>query len=275
MLRPAVPRPPELLAAADALGDLVAVKKIGGFAMNAVVTPSTLPSFAYLNDKKINGKPKGLVFEFIGLGGMPRFSEDTPRGIFVAEHDILFCVPYLDPWNWMNPFAVRETDAILGAIEEKFGVTDLPFVSSGGSMGGLSCLVYACRARRKPVAVVANCPVCDLPYHYTERPDLPRTLCAAFETTDAEELSARMKKSSPLHLALSREIPPIPCSIFHCTADEAVDKKKHSDRLVDALRRYMPVDYYAVPDRRHCDLGEEMQAKYEACILNAFPDRTA
>ncbi len=238
--------------------------------MKSVITPSSLRLFAYLNDKTITGTPKGLVLDFMGLGGMSMFSDDTPRGIFFAKRDVLYCVPYLDPWNWMNPFAVRETDAILEAIEEKYGIADLPFVSSGGSMGGLCCLVYACRAKRKPAAVAANCPVCDLPYHYTERPDLPRTLCASSGTADEDELNRAMEKCSPLHLASAGEMPAVPYSIFHCTADTAVNKEKHSDRFVDALRRFTPVDYYAVPERGHCDLGEEMWAKFDACILKAF-----
>ena len=47
-------------------------------------------------------------------------------------------------------------------------------------MGGLCALVWPRYTKRRVVAVAANCPVCDLPFHYTERPDLPRTLRAAF-----------------------------------------------------------------------------------------------
>ncbi|MBQ5356181.1 MAG: hypothetical protein IIU08_09960 [Clostridia bacterium] len=169
--------------------------------MKSVITAETLRSFAYLNDRVLCGRPRGLVLDFMGLGGMTMHGEDTPRGEMFGKAGVLYCVPYLDPWNWMNPFAVRETDEIRAAIEDLTGASGLPAVSSGGSMGGLACLVYTRYAAVTPVACAANCPVCDLPYHYTERPDLPRTLYAAFGTSEQEDLEAAMKKASPLHLA--------------------------------------------------------------------------
>ena len=56
---------------------------------------------------------------------------------------------------------------------------NIPVVSTGGSMGGQSALVYCAYSKRTPVACVANCPVCDTVFHFTERPDLPRTLYSA------------------------------------------------------------------------------------------------
>ena len=238
--------------------------------MKTVINSSALRSFAYLNDGVLVGKPRGLVLDFMGLGGMSMFAEDTPRGIMFGKRGVLYCVPYLDPWNWMNPAAVRQTDEIRDAIAEKTGIADLPTVSSGGSMGGLACLVYARYARVTPVAVAANCPVCDLPYHYTERPDLPRTLYAAFATSEADTLEEAMKKASPLHLAENGEMPRIPYTVFHCTADRAVNKEMHSDRFVKALSAYADVEYVAVPDRGHCDLGEEMWARFDRAILGAL-----
>ena len=235
--------------------------------MKPVVNPDNLRFFAYLNDRVLEGKPRGLVLDFKGLGGMDMFDEDTPRGIKFGKRGILYCVPYLDPWNWMNPAAVRETDAILSAVRETYG--PLPTVSSGGSMGGLCCLVYARYAAVTPVAAAANCPVCDLPYHCTERPDLPRTLYAAYGSADEDTLAEALEKSSPLHLAEKREMPRIPYTVFHCTEDRAVNKEKHSDRFVAAMRAYAPVDYTAVEGRGHCDLGEMWEA-FDGAILKAF-----
>ena len=235
--------------------------------MKTVITAENLSFFAYLNHRVLRGKPRGLVLDFMGLGGMTMVDGDSPRGEKFGKAGVLYCVPYLDPWNWMNPMAVRETDEIRAAIEERFG--PLPTVSSGGSMGGLCCLVYARYAAVTPDAAAANCPVCDLPYHYTERPDLPRTLYAAYGASGEDSLEDAMKKSSPLHLAEREEMPRIPYTIFHCTADRAVNKEMHSDRFVTALRRYTPVEYVPVPDRGHCDLGDAWE-DYDRAILETF-----
>ena len=160
----------------------------------------------------------------------------------------------------------------LAVAEGTLGQKDLPVVSTGGSMGGLSALLYARYSARRIAACVANCPVCDLPYHYTERPDLPRTLYSAYGTSDAETLEEALEQASPLHLAQKGDMPRIPYAIFHCCADEAVNKERHSDRLVEQLSRLAPVRYYEVPDRGHCDLPEDMIERYERCVAEATRD---
>jgi alpha-beta hydrolase superfamily lysophospholipase len=234
--------------------------------MKTVITADNLRSFAYLNSAVLVGEPRGLVLEFKGLGGMDMYGEDTPRGVFFGKRGVLYCVPYLDPWSWMNPFAVRETDEIVDAVFSRYGT--LPLVSTGGSMGGLACLVYTRYGKITPAVCAANCPVCDLPYHYTEREDLPRTLYAAFGASGEETLEDAMKKASPLHLAEAGEMPAIPYAVFHCTADRAVNKETHSDRFVAALREYAPVRYVPVEGRGHCDLGP-VWADFDQAILSA------
>ena len=148
--------------------------------MEKIITYETLRNFAYVNDG-ICGRPiRGIVL-FFGLNGRDMYSDDTPDGQYFARLGILYVVPYNNPWAWMNRQAVSYTDEILDVLFAQYDLPgDLPVVSTGGSMGGLSALVYTKYARRTPVACVANCPVCDLPYHFTERPDLPRTLYSAF-----------------------------------------------------------------------------------------------
>ena len=134
-------------------------------------------------------------------------------------------------------------------------------------MGGLSALVYTAYAKRSPVACVANCPVCDLPYHFTERPDLPRTLYSAFGTYEGTMKEA-LRSASPLHLV---ENMPVASNyyVFHCEEDKAVNKQKHSDRFVEKMAANHYIEYYTVSERGHCDLTEEMWEKYNACILRS------
>ena len=44
----------------------------------------------------------------------------------------------------------------------------------------------------------------------------------------------------------------------------------HSDRFVKELERAHKVSYYAVPERGHCDLTEEMRALYTKCVTDSI-----
>ena len=58
--------------------------------------------------------------------------------------------------------------------------------------------------------------------------------------------------------------------IFHCVKDLAVNKQKHSDLFVEKMAAKHKVNYYAVPEREHCDLTEEMWVLYHKCIVDAI-----
>lgn len=236
--------------------------------MKTVITSENIRSFAYVNDGVCTRPVKGVAIDFMGLGGMSMYDKETPRGERLGAQGILYVVPYLNPWAWMNPHGIKTADEIIDAVKAMCGAQTAPVISVGGSMGGLSALIYSRYSRHKPVGCVANCPVCDLPYHYTERPDLPRTLYSAFGDMDEETLDAAMEKFSPLHLAQKGDMPHISYAIFHCEKDMAVNKQKHSDRFVEAMNGFCPVEYHAVPDRGHCDLPDDVVAEYEKTIAD-------
>lgn len=238
--------------------------------MKRVITAENVRCFAYVNDAVCTRPIRGIAIDFMGLGGQSRFDEETDLGLKMGKQGVLYVIPYLNPWAWMNPQAIKTTDEIIDAVLERCGKAELPIVSSGGSMGGQQALVYARYAKRTPVACVVNCPVCDLPYHYTERPDLPRTLYSAFSMVEADSIEEAMQAHSPLHLALGQLLPKIGYVFFHCEEDEAVNKRQHSDRLAEVLQNYAEVEYYAVPERGHCDLTAEMRELYEKKIVDAL-----
>ncbi|MBE6674066.1 MAG: hypothetical protein E7596_03045 [Ruminococcaceae bacterium] len=229
--------------------------------MEKIIRRENLHYFAYTNEKIIKGKIKGIVIDFFGLGGQAMYREDTKTGIALAENDILFITPYTNPWGWMNKDEVGLADEIIDVLKEKHGLTDkTPLVAIGGSMGGLACIVYTKYAKHTPVGCVANCPVCDLPYHFTERVDLPRTIYSAFYAYDCT-LDEALRSCSPLHLA-STLPEKTEYTVFHCEKDSAVNIDMHSEKFVKELSKYRHVDYYKVPNKDHCDLGEEMSKKF-------------
>jgi len=235
--------------------------------MEKIINFENIRYFAYCNDRICKMPVKGIALSFFGLGGSEMYWEETEAGRKFAEDDLLLVVPYVNPWAWMNMQAVNYVDELLDVLIKEYNLPeDIPVVSTGGSMGGLSALVYTRYAKRTPVACVANCPVCDLPYHYTERPDLPRTLYSAFGQYPGT-LEEAMQSASPLHLAAS--MPESAYYIFHCDEDRAVNKEMHSDRFVEALKAHMPVTYHVINGRDHCDLTEEMWKQYHTYIVES------
>jgi dipeptidyl aminopeptidase/acylaminoacyl peptidase len=181
------------------------------------------------------------------------FDEDTNEGVYYGEEGVLYVHPYNNPWSWMNAQAVAYTDEIIDAIFDHFKLPeDTPIVSMGQSMGGLASLVYTRYAKRTPIACISNCPVCDLVYHFTERPDLPRTIYSAFWNEEGE-LNDILKKYSPVHLA--PEMHDAKYYIFHCDKDKSVNLGSHSQKFVAAMKECgKGVELEIIPDRGHCKL---------------------
>ncbi len=237
--------------------------------MEKLINYVSLRSFAYSNDRLCIKPIKGIVLHFPGLGTSDMYFDDTDDGKYFAQLGIIYIIPYYNPWAWMNRQTVAFVDEILDVIFNEYSLdSELPVISSGLSMGGLSALVYTHYAKRTPVACVANCPVCDLPYHFTERADLPRTLYSAFGGYEGS-FDKALESASPYHLA--EEMPSKTAYyIFHCEKDSAVSIEKHSKKFVEKLSKGHRVKFLTVPDRDHCDLTEEMRLKYNECIISSI-----
>ncbi|MBE6589440.1 MAG: hypothetical protein E7643_04610 [Ruminococcaceae bacterium] len=235
--------------------------------MEKIITYDTLRSFAYSNDKLIKGEIRGIVLHFSGLSFKDMIDSDPSDAKEYAEKGIVYIVPYFNPWCWMNKSAVALIDEIIDVVCTHYAIVSPRIVSSGVSMGGLCALVYCAYAKNTPVSCVANCPVCDLPYHFTERPDLPRTLYSAFFEYDGT-MEEALCSASPVHLA--PRMPQISYTIFHCEHDLAVNIQKHSERFVEAMRPYGEVTLIRVPLRSHGDLSAEARVRYRETILSAF-----
>ena len=237
--------------------------------MNKIITYETVRRFAYVNDSVCRMPIRGIVINFCGLNNKDIFDEDTNDGVYYGNEGVLFVSPYNNPWSWMNSQAVDYTDEIIDVLFEKFGLPDnTPIVSMGQSMGGLASLVYSRYSKRTPVACIANCPVCDLVYHFTERPDLPRTIYSAFWHEEGE-LNDILKRYSPLHLA--PEMPKIKYYIFHCDRDRSVNLELHSGKFVSAMREHgHDIEMEIIEGRGHCKLTYAAQDKKLRLALDAI-----
>lgn len=237
--------------------------------MEKIMNCQNLRKFAYVNDEICKKPIKGIVLSFFGLGVAEMYSTDTEEGRFYAEKGILYVVPYNNPWAWMNKQAVSYTDEIIDVLIEKHELNEnIPIVSTGGSMGGQSALVYMVYAKHTPAACVANCPVCDSVFHFTERDDLPRTMYSALYN-ESGDIETALKSISPLHLV--EKMPKSQYHVFHCDHDMAVNINSHSDKFVFEMKKNnYDITYDIVPDRGHCDLTEEMRQLYMKYAVDAI-----
>jgi acetyl esterase/lipase len=238
----------------------------------SLITQETLPQFTYVNDSLLQGPIRAIVLTLHGLGFTGIKTKHDPFDEEMGAHGALSVFPSYGPWSWMNFTAIHAVDRIVSVLREKYGLAeDVPVISTGGSMGGLSAIVYSRYAAVTPVACAANCPVCDLLYHSTERPDLPRTLYAAFAHYDCG-VELAMKMHSPLHLV--PELPNIPYYIVQGTEDTAVNKQAHGDRMAEAMRKAgLDLCYHEVTGMGHTDFTgyPEEERAYIDFILRHIP----
>lgn len=208
-----------------------------------------LKSAAWNNAQYIHGKIRAVVLSFHGLGGMYR-TGGNPLEVGLAEDDILVIAPFYGPWSWMNRLARKYVDEVVERTYAEFGLSpDTPLISSGGSMGGCSALLYCRYGKKTPAACDALYPVCNAALHYTERPDLPSSFNYAFYGYE-EPLEEVLKEHSPFHQV--DQMPRIPYLFIHGTDDKSVSKELHSDPMVAALReRGHDVTYIQIPGMGH------------------------
>lgn len=225
--------------------------------------------FAWVNDRQICGEIKGVIVDFFGMGVEDMYETPPRHSAEFAAKGFLHVIPYYNPWSWMNSVALAYTDRILDVLYEHFALAeDFPLVSCGASMGGLAALVYCYRGKRKVVACVTNCPVCDVLGYYHQHDDAPRTILNSFWTEGANvELS--VKENSPLQNV--EKLPHVPYTFYQCAEDADVYKHLHSDLLVSALQSVgHKVNYIVVPDSGHCQLNEYYLEQYYQSIEQGF-----
>jgi dipeptidyl aminopeptidase/acylaminoacyl peptidase len=200
--------------------------------------------------KNVRGPVRGIILRFHGLGhtGM----KTAPEGIdhdFAAKGGLVIEV-YQDPWGWMNDTTRDLFDDVVSGLRARHNLAaDLPLIATGGSMGGHAALAYCFKSKHRVTACATNCPVADLDLHYTERPDLPRTIMHAYGyRTDIRDV---LKLHSPVHQVA--RMPDIPYLIIHGLLDKAVAKHLHSDPLIAGMRKLgRQIEYIEEAEMGHC-----------------------
>jgi dipeptidyl aminopeptidase/acylaminoacyl peptidase len=205
---------------------------------------------AWIGEDYVKGRVRGVVLVLHGLGFAALKEEPSTEELAWARAGGLVVFPYYGPWSWMNRQARAFVDELVDAVYAAYRLPPrAPLISTGGSMGGGCALLYTRYAKRPIAGCLALFPVCDLRFHFNERPDLPRTIRHAFRGYP-EDLDTLLAEHSPL--CQVDRMPDVPYLIIHGDQDKAVAKARHSDRLVAAMRkRKMKVEYVEVSGMGH------------------------
>jgi len=223
---------------------------------------------AWIGDEFVQQPIRGVILSFHGLGSPDLRVEPDSEELNWAKNGFLVVFPYYGPWSWMNRQSREFVDNLVASVYQVYGLSpEIPLLTYGGSMGGFSALLYTRYAKHPIAGCVAICPVCDLEYHFHERPDLPRTIRHAF-LGYKEDLESLFREHSPV--CQVGAMPRIPYFIIHITGDTRVNKVHHSDKLVAEMRKQdFEVTYCEVPGTGHCGpLPEEVVNAKTQFILN-------
>ena len=209
-----------------------------------------LGQVAWIGDQYLNGPVRGIVLEFSGLGTTGMKSSAEPMEMEWGQAGALCVLPYHDPWGWTNAPTRAFVDELLDGLFARYRLApETPVIAVGPSMGGHGALLYTALGGHAIAACAANCPATDLTYHYTERPDLPRTLHHAFDSYG--DISEALTAHSPLFQV--DKLPDIPYLLIHGGQDTLANKAAHGDTLAAAMRaRGLNLDYVERPEMGHC-----------------------
>ncbi|MDD6211015.1 MAG: prolyl oligopeptidase family serine peptidase [Bacteroidales bacterium] len=246
---------------------LFAVTAGTAFSQSGKIDINVAKEIAWIGDAYVSQPVRGVILTFHGLGAPNVKTEPDNEEKIWAENGYLVIMPYYGPWSWMNRQARDMVDQIVDAVYAEYGLSDdVPLLTHGGSMGGFSAILYPRYAKRPIAACIANCPVTDIKYHFTERPDLPRTFRGAYWGYD-NTFEESMTEHNPMDQVSG--MPDIPYFIMHMTGDPAVNKKMHSDRFVKKMKENgKNVRYMEIEGEGHCGpIPPDVQKEKEKFIL--------
>lgn len=211
---------------------------------------SLIDQVAYAGWNELGQPARAIVLRFNGLGSNVMKNSLEPMEQAWAQIGGLIVTPYHEPWAWMNAQTRAFVDELVDGILKRLMLPEgFPVIATGGSMGGHGALAYSMHTRQHIIGVWCICPVCDLPYHYTERGDLPRTMHHAYGSYG--DITAALEQNSPVHQV--DKLPNVPYLFIHGAKDQAVHKDQHTGKLIPLMRRRgMNVTYVESPNMEHC-----------------------
>lgn len=210
-----------------------------------------LGDFAFVNTDTLKGEPKGIVLNLHGYTDGTMFDKSNAFAAKMGENGIVYVFPYHSVWAWMSKSSMAYIEEVLDTVYKHYGFDEkTPFVISGGSMGGMTAIMYGIFGKKKPIACTANCPVTDLEKMLSH--DMTRAIYSAFILED-KPFSECVKEHSPI-LNISK-LPKIPYRIMLGEKDTAITASalKFTEKM---KQNGFDINTSVVAGMGHCNLAD-------------------
>ena len=221
------------------------------------INSENLSEFAFVNTECLVYPLRGVCVCFHGYTDGTVFESAPEIARVLGREGIVWVFPYFSVWGWMGRASTEFCEQVLDALWEKLGLNvDIPLVSTGGSMGGMTALMYCVKGKRKAVACAADCPVTDMWKYYLHDRYARRAILSAY-IAEAGKLEDLAKENSPLYNA--EKLPRIPYFLLFGENDTHITCG-HMPPMVESMKK----------------LGLDVTVRIEKgmghCAMDSFPE---
>ena len=235
------------------------------------ITPENLFDFAFVNTDCLKTPVRGVCVCFHGFTDDSTFDSSPEIARALGEAGIAWVYPYYSVWGWMGKESMEYCEQVLDAAWKLLGLEEsTPLVASGGSMGGLTALMYCVKGKRPVIACAADSPVTDIWKYYDISAYSRRAILSAYIMEEGD-LRALADGNSPLYNVY--RLPDIPYFLLFGELDEHF-MKEHMPSMVSAMEeRGLRFTLWVEKGMGHCGTGDfpKAMAAYTEFILNSFP----
>ena len=227
------------------------------------INKDNLFDYAFLNTDTLKLPLRAVCVCFHGYTDATMFSASNEMARVLGERGIAWVHPYYSVWAWMSPSSCEFCEQVLDAVYEKLGADkSVPFIVSGGSMGGLTALNYLVYGKRKAVGCALNCPVTDMAKTFEDKPTFRRAILSA-HIENPDPLDVVMRKYSPVRFAY--RLPDIPYLFVYGERDEYFTNEQMPPMRAELDKYGTSYKLKVVPDMTHCDIDGHPDAFSEYC----------
>ena len=164
------------------------------------MTWENLSDFAFVNTDTLTGDIKGVVVNFHGYTDASMFTKSGIYAESLGKKGIIYIFPYYSVWSWYSKSSMAFVEEVIDTVYAHFALpSDIPFMTTGGSMGGMVAMLYGVYGKRKICACACNCPVTDLVIRMRDH-NMVRAIYSAYNLED-KPFEQCVREHSPIHMA--------------------------------------------------------------------------
>ncbi len=225
------------------------------------INKDNLSDYAFLNTDTLKLPLKGICVCFHGYTDDTMFEKSNALAKALGEKGIAWVFPYYSVWGWLGSNALEFCEQVIDAVYDKLNAPDdTPFISSGGSMGGLTALMYCVLGKRKAVRCAADCPVTDMHKIFVDNYTMRRAILSAHIEKQGN-LEDILKEYSPVYRV--NDMPKIPYFLLFGEKDKYITENHYPPLFEKMCSAGHNVKLHIEEGMGHCEIlnfGKALEA---------------